>query len=133
MRQAANSLLRSEPVRAKDLSPGRTALGPGRELTSPGTGRKMRAGPDSYAPFRGYRVLRAVPSAGALGYALASFGLGWQKNRRGLRRKQGTVIRSSAYSLFCLPQTTRNPGRRLPANAKPGPEDCASGPGFLFW
>ena len=34
-------------------SPGRTALGPGRQLTSPGTGRKMPPSPDSYAPFRG--------------------------------------------------------------------------------
>src|ERR1035438_3386326 len=39
--------------RAKDTSPGRTALGPGRQLTSPGTGRKMPPSPASYAPFRG--------------------------------------------------------------------------------
>src|ERR1035438_10399279 len=39
--------------RAKDTSPGRTALGPGRQLTSPGTGRKMHPSQDSYAPFRG--------------------------------------------------------------------------------
>ena len=104
-----------EARRAKENSPGRTALGLGRQLASPGTGRKMHAGPDSYAPFRGKRVLRAVPSAGALGYALASFGLGPRKNRRGLRRIQRGVIlrRRPAFSRVSSSRSLASHDRQL--------------------
>ena len=88
-------MLGTEPVRAKDTSPGRTALGLGRQLASPGTGRKMHAGPDSYAPFRGKRVLRAVPSAGALGYSLASFGLGRGRIVAACEENKAQLIQSS--------------------------------------
>src|ERR1017187_1285744 len=69
-RQSANSILRTEPV-----------------------GRKPRAhSPGSGSPINQPRNGAKDASADALGYALASFGLGSRKNRRGLRRKQGIVI-----------------------------------------
>src|ERR1019366_9817945 len=67
LRQAANSILRSEPVRAKDLSPGRRALGPGRQLNQPRNGAKdapepgfLRPVPGLTRPARGSQCWRTV-------------------------------------------------------------------------